>query len=206
MSPLPAQSMSLRSNRLLAPICRSGLVLAICGWAAHARADGVDYHESVPPPPVARGFTVPFELGNAAAWTKGRRGPAYQFRVGLLPGLVVRDRLSLHLVLQGVYRNPRWDVGVGVRPVFQLTSILNGVVPISVLGEGSYLPITRGGYAGGGLMLGLGRLMYLAVLGGYEVDRHTTFVGVRIGSDLLAWGDPVGAVIHDVPQTGAPPP
>jgi hypothetical protein len=181
-----------------------GAVCAAALLTRPAHADGLDSHESVAPPR-STPWTLPLELGNAAAWTRARRGPVYQFRAGILPGWVPCECFTLHAVGQVVYRNPGWDMGIGGRPVFKLFS-LNAFAPVSVLAEASWLPLTKGGYVTAGLMVGLGRLLYVAGLGGYETDRRTYFVGLRLGTDLLAWGDPVSAVTRDVPQTGAPPP
>lgn len=164
-----------------------------------AAADGQDYHEHVEEPVLPSWFTAPFEYGHAAAWAEGRTGPVYRFTAAVLPGVAL-DRFSLHLALQALYRNPGWDVGTGGRVTYRVTSLAGGFLPLRVLAEASYLPVSQGAYVAAGGMVGIGGLLQLSALYGHDTDLETNFLGVRLGVDLAALGDPIAAVTRYVPQ------
>lgn len=173
--------------------------LCVLLFASGARADGQDYHERVEAPVTPPWLVLPFEYGDAAAWAKGRTGPVYRFSAALLPGVVV-DRFSLHFSLQALYRNPGWDVATGGRASYLLGTLSGGFLPVRVLAEGSYLPVAGGASFAGGGAVGLGSLLQVAALYGYDTDLETHFVSVRLGIDLVALGDPIAAVTRHVPQ------
>jgi hypothetical protein len=184
------------------------LVMGTFG-AAPARADGRDFRESVEPPLIPRWLSLPLESGHAAAWVEGRPGPVFRWAASLAPGVYLFDsRLGLQLPVQYHYRNPGHDLGLGLRATFLVHAFAGGFVPLRLAAESAYLVRGQGFSLAGGFMVGLGSLVHVLALGGKDTDRDVPFVGLRVGLDLLALGDPVAAITRHVPQAdlATPPP
>lgn len=186
------------ARRVRATVALHGLA-AVLGIAPCAWADGSDYHESVPAPAVPRWLSLPFEWGHDAAWVRGSQGPVYRAMIGLLPGVQLGS-VGLQAALQGHYRNPGFDAGLGGHATWLLARGLGGLLALRVFGEAVYLPVRSGADIGAGLKVGAGNLVYLAILGGGDTDREVGFFGVRIGVELPALADPVGAITYFSPS------
>jgi hypothetical protein len=177
----------------------AALAAACVAWPGTALADGQDYHEAVDPPTIPRCLTLPLEIGDATAWVRDRTGPVYRASATLLPGVLLGP-VSLHLPLELQYRNPGWDFALGGRLTFLVAPLFAGFVPLRVVAAPSYLVRGKGAHLAGGLMGGLGELLYVTALYAYETDREVHSASVRFGINLLAFADPVGAITHYVPQ------
>jgi hypothetical protein len=183
------------------------LASALVALAAPADADGRAFRESVEPPAIPRWLVLPLESGHTAAWVEDRPGPVFRWTASLLPGVLLFDsRLGLNVPVQYHYRNPGHDLGLGLRATFLVHAFGGGFVPLRVAGEAAYLVRSQGFSVAGGLMLGLGSLVHVLALAGRDTDRDVPFLGLRVGLDLLALGDPVAAVTRHVPQADAAEP
>jgi hypothetical protein len=175
------------------------LAAACVAWSGTALCDGQDYHEAVDPPSIPPCLTLPFEIGDATAWVHERTGPVYRASATLLPGVLLGP-VSLHVPLELQYRNPGWDFAFGGRITYLVSPLFGGFVPFRVVASPTYLVRGKGAHLAGGLMGGLGNLLYVTALYAYETDREIHSASVRLGLNLLALGDPVGAITHYVPQ------
>jgi len=186
----PRPSRALRVAVLLA-------LLVVPSWAY---AEPTPYHEHVPEPLHVRGWTIPVELGQSAAWRKTSTGPRYESDLALLPGYRFQDRFSLHLGGVFAYRNPRWDGGPLARFDCLLTPAFGGFVPLRLLADGAYLFDAKGWRLESGLGVGLGTLLSVAVFGGYDTQRKAGFMHMVLAVDLLELSDPAAGITHYAPK------
>lgn len=174
------------------------LALLVVSLSRPARADGRDYHEEVEVRGPPKWLTLPVQVGHAAAWVPEQAGPIYKLGVSVLPGVRVLDRLEAHLVLEGLYRNPGWDVDTGVRLAFLMARCQTGLLPLNWVLEGSRLWKGDGWRLMTGPMLGLGTLASVNFLFGRETDRGEYVANMGIAIDVLSFWDPAAAVMHYV--------
>jgi hypothetical protein len=176
---------------------------ALGALASSARADGTDYHEEVEPPRVPHWLTVPIEIGDAVTLAGEKRGALYRWSGGVQPGMAF-ERFSFHAPVELHYRNPGVDVAVGVRATWAFWHAVGGFVPVRLVAQASYFLREPGIALNVGPMVGLGTLVHLTPLYGFDFDRKVHSLGIRIGFNAVGFVDPVAAIAHFVPQ--APPP
>lgn len=180
------------------------VLLAALSCSLSARADGLDYHEDVSVRAWPRGLVLPVELGGSAAWVDERSGPVYRFAAGLLPGVELGDVFGLHLALGGIYRNPDFDAALGGRATVLVFGAAGGYLPVRLLAGAEYLPASQAMLTSLGALCGLGRLFHFALLGGYDSDRESWALGLRLGVELSGFSNPVAAITHYVPYEEVP--
>lgn len=182
--------------------CAPFALALLLGWSRSAAAEASEFHESVSVPPRTTWVTAPLEFGHSAAWSQRRSGPLYEFNAAFLPGVFLGEAFSMQASLELHYRNPDWDSGLGVRFGYGFKPVAGGFIPIRVLAGASYLPRSSAERLEGGLSIGLGKLLYVAGLGGYETDRHVGFMSLALGLDVSEISDPVAGITHFTPQGG----
>jgi hypothetical protein len=186
------------------PSLRALVLLAGLAWPTSAHSDGLAYREVVTARSVPRWFVLPFELGGSAAWVDDRQGPVYRLGVGVLPGMEFSDWFAANAVIGGLYRNPDFDVQLGVRGNLLLGRLAGGYAPMHLLAEVVSLPISEAAMFSGGLMIGAGRLLRLAALASYDTDRESISLGMRFGLELTGLANPAAALTHYTPYEEVP--
>lgn len=184
-------------------LATSALAALVVAAPDGARADGTDYHESVEPRPVPHWLTLPIEYGDAVTLHGEERGAVYRLSGALQPGVAL-ERFTFHLPLELHYRNPGVQLAVGGRATWAFWHAFGGYVPVRLVAQGNYFPCANGLSALGGFMVGLGTLLHVAPLYGFDFDRKVHSLGIRIGFNAVGFVDPLAAIAHFVPQ--APPP
>jgi hypothetical protein len=178
------------------------LALAAASLAGDAHADGRDHHEVVPPPLLPGWVVMPVEFSDAVVKLRDR-GHIYRMSAGVAPGLQL-GHFSLHVPLDYYYRNPGGDFGFGLRGTVVPLTLVGGMVPLGVFAQGSYLAHYQALHVELGPMIGIGTLLHAALAFGTATDRKQLSVGMRLGFNILAAGDPVAAITHFSPEAPLP--
>jgi hypothetical protein len=188
----------LSALRLLAGL--SGLVLGYFAGERSARAEENESREAVQPSFDPGNVTLPVEYASSAAWLRGTDSPpAYRVSATVLPGYMFWGRLTVHALGQYAYRSPGWEFAAGARASVVVWTPLGGLVPVKLSGDAACFIGGGGCFSSGGPAFGLGTLLYLMPNIGYDGARNVLFAGVRFGLDVLALGDPVGAITRFAP-------
>jgi len=139
-------------------------------------------------------FGLPVELGQGFKWKPGDAIREYTWSGGVVPTFRW-GRVDLGFDVSAVYRNPDWDAALGPRlsaviaAPYELLAIKIGV-------EGDYLPSARSGRTSLVVTAGLGTLVFVRAVGGFDFDQKASYFLFGLGFDPLALGDPVGSILR----------
>jgi hypothetical protein len=177
---------------LLAALLATALLAAPAAVAQERRPEIVPHHDDTR-------LVLAFEVAQGALFDDERVGLGWIGSVRLLPGLALAG-LQLNALLDGVYRNPEGDFGLGARMSHVLVPVLRGAVQIRAAGEGEYLVRAKNARAALGLLGDLGGLLQLGAWLGRDFEQRSFYFLISVGSDPVTYGDPIGAIIGASPM------
>ncbi len=146
---------------------------------------------------------LPLELAIGGAWKQIENGPLGIGSIAFLPGMGFR-RWDINAILRVPYQNPGLDVALGGRLSYRLYEFFDGLLPIRVGCEASYLAIHHGAHLAGGTSFGAGTIGSLGIWAGWDTAYERAFVNVALHLDLTKLGDPVGALLELTPPEDRP--
>ena len=146
---------------------------------------------------------LPIELATGGAWKQLENGPAGVVSAAFLPGIGF-ERWDINAVLRVPYQNPGADVALGGRLSLRIHELFDGLLPIRLGGEATYLAYHKGAHLAGGVSLGAGTIGSLGLWGGWDTAYERVFVNVTLQVDLAKLGDPVGALLELTPPEDRP--
>jgi|GEM_PF-5782239 len=187
-------------RKLAARFKSLSLALAVvCAFAARpARADGREFRPNINPPVVPTFLHLSGEAALGDAWSRSSVGPAATAEVAFIPGFRVSD-FDFDPVVRGLYLNPHFDLALGGRIGSRVSSVLDGLLPISLLADVTYLTVHSRVRAAAGAQFGLGTLLNIGVWGGRETVSNRWYANLALSTDLMKWGDPIGAILELTP-------
>ena len=118
--------------------------------------------------------------------------------VAFIPGLRV-GTFEFDPVIRGLYLNPHFEFALGGRIGSRVYSFLDGLLPISLLADVSYLTVHARVRAAAGAELGLGTFVSIGVWAGRETVSDRTYANLALSTDLVKWSDPIGAILELTP-------
>jgi len=177
---------------LLAAALAAALLSARTAAAQEQRPEIVPHHEDVR-------LVLAFELAQGALFDDERSGLGWIGSLRLLPGVAFRG-LQLNGLIDGVYRNPEGDFGLGARVSHVLLPVLRGAVQIRAAGEGEYLVRAKHARAALGLLGDLSGLLQIGGWVGRDFEQRSFYFLISVGSDPVTYGDPIGAIIGASPM------
>jgi hypothetical protein len=140
-----------------------------------------------------------YELAQGALFDDEREGLGWLGSLRLLPGVALGG-LQLNGLLDGVYRNPEGDFGLGARISHVVVPVLRGALQIRVAGEGEYLVRAEHARAALGVLGDLSGLLQIGGWLGRDFDQRSFYFMISVGSDPVTYGDPIGAIIGASPM------
>ena len=174
------------------------LALLLTLGARSAWADAREFRPVMDAPGLDPRLTLPIEVGLGNARHDWRDGPLATYDLAFLPGIDL-EHWQFNLSLRGLYQNPYCDFAVGGRMSYRIINLLDGVVPVRLAFDGSYVTVERGARLAGGVQAGLGKLLSLGLWAGRDSSVERTFINLALLFDTLKLGDPIGAILDLTP-------
>lgn len=186
------------AQRLRRFVCAALIASAYCSLSRAARADAGEFRPDMSTPSTPPALLLPIEGALGDTWRRLKLGPAATSEFTFLPGIRL-DRFELNGVLRGLYLNPYFDFALGGRAGVRVAEILDGLVPIHLGVDVTYLTVHPGVRAAGGLQAGLGTLVRLGLWFGHDSESDRWFGSLALLTDLTKWSDPIGALLELTP-------
>jgi hypothetical protein len=187
----------LNSPRVRKSMARfASLVLLLA--ARTARADASEFRPELVAPVTPIALQLPVELTLGDAWRHWRSGPAATAELSLLPGFSY-GRWELNGVARGLYRNPSFDFAIGARTGVRVGELLDGLFPVYLAADGTFLTVHSGFRGAGGAQLGVGTLARLGLWAGWDTSTDRALFSFSLLTDISKWGDPIGAILELTP-------
>jgi hypothetical protein len=180
----------------LATVLATTVLSARSAAAQEQRPEIVPHHDDVR-------LVLAFEVAQGALFDDERTGLGWIGSLRLLPGVAFRG-LQLNGLLDGVYRNPEGDFGLGARVSHVVVPVLRGAVQVRAAGEGEYLVRAKHARAALGLLGDLSGLLQLGAWLGRDFDQRSFYFLISVGSDPVTYDDPIGAIIGASPMEDEP--
>jgi hypothetical protein len=140
-----------------------------------------------------------YELAQGVLFDDERDGLGWTGSLRLLPGMGYAG-LQLNAVLEGLYHNPEGDFALGGRISQVLLPLAQNALQLRLAGEGQYLVRAKNGRAALGVLGDLSGLLQLGVWVGRDFEQRSFYALISVGSDVMTYGDPVGAIIDASPM------
>jgi len=138
-------------------------------------------------------FRIPIELGQGFKWKPGEPLREYTWSGGAVPTLRL-GRLDFGFNVSAVYRNPSWDAALGPR-ISKVVAVPFEMLALKVGVEGDYLPAARSFRASLVGTAGLGELIFVRAVVGWDVDQEAGYFLFGVGFEPMGFADPVGAML-----------
>jgi hypothetical protein len=180
----------------LATVLATTVLSARSAAAQEQRPEIVPHHDDVR-------LVLAFEVAQGALFDDERTGLGWIGSLRLLPGVAFRG-LQLNGLLDGVYRNPEGDFGLGARVSHVVVPVLRGAVQVRAAGEGEYLVRAKHARAALGLLGDLSGLLQLGAWLGRDFEQRSFYFLISVGSDPVTYDDPIGAIIGASPMEDEP--
>jgi hypothetical protein len=140
---------------------------------------------AVPCSAYAQRFALPVDIEQGLVFGAADPRTPYLFAVRMVPSLDV-ERARFGLVLAPVYRNPAWDVAVGVNAAwFVATSGKESGLRLVVQGE--YLLHQQIARVSVGAVAELLGLLRIGLWPAFDLDARRAELCLSIGADVMSW-------------------